>query len=417
MSKNFLIILGLILIAGAWPVNILIRHEDKFRPPSPLIDTLIQKMVREVSSDTLHSFLKILTGDFGIRYSTWPGCSLAVNWVMNKFRAYGLDSVYLQHYQTRYAKNSIGIKRGTRFPNWQRYYVICAHIDSDSNSPGVNDNGSGTACVLEAARVMSRYRFENGIRFITFTGNLQGLLGSDAYVRNARSQGDSILGALNFDMLLFEYCDPETLAVYRGRSLADSLLCSMFKAAVDTYTTLPTKIKSQQIYNSDQASFWSMGYPALLGIENNYAYDQYAGTPGDTLGAPRYSLSFLTKCVQGAIAGLARPAVPMPVTKVKELSVTNSRIPELLVYPNPTKTDVRFQMIVVSGKDLSLKIYDVTGQLVKDFRLSSTISRPAHLVIHWNLRDDSCRRLPAGVYIVRLKTGDRLALAKIVLLE
>ncbi|MEO0225490.1 MAG: M20/M25/M40 family metallo-hydrolase [candidate division WOR-3 bacterium] len=374
-------------------------------PSSPLIDTLIQQMVSQVSSDTLLSFLNILTKNFGIRYSTYRGCSLAVRWFRDKCRSYGADSVYLHPYRTSYAENCIAIKRGIRYPNWKRYYVICGHIDAVSVSPGADDNGSGTACVLEAIRIMRRYRFENGIRFITFTGEEQGLYGSAAYASNARTQGDSVLGALNFDMIMYQQTNPDTLRLAIGRTRADTVLYNTFKAAVDTYTTQRTICQSLGFGSSDHASFWNNGYPAFCGIEHHYTSNPHYHTSHDSVGAPGYSIPFLTSCVKAAIAGLARLAVPM-AAGVEELTIPAGEIPKLKVSPNPARTWVRFQISDHRDKSLSIKIYDITGKLVRE---------TDQLI--WDLRDDSGRRLPAGIYICRLNTEREESTAKIILLD
>ncbi len=383
-------------------------------PSNPFVDTLIQKMVNEVSTDTLRSFLMILTKNFGNRHSTAVGCTLAARWTYNKFQAYGLDSTYLHYYRSGYAKNTVGIKRGIRFPNWKRYYVICGHIDAVSVGPGADDNGTGTICALEAARVMRNYRFENGIRFITFSGEEQGLLGSAAYASNARSQGDSVLGACNYDMIMYRYCNPETLRLAIGRTRADTLLYNTFKAAVDTYTTQRTLRRGLSMGSSDHASFWTNGYPAFCGIENRYTSNPHYHTSHDSVGAPGYDLTFYTSCVKATIAGLARLAVPIAAGVAEEIIVSKNRFSLFAAYPNPTKGNIRFTISVPVEKIASLKIYNVAGELVREF---------GHLAaqqlnnLTWNCCGNDGRRLPAGVYIGRLKTAGNELVTKIILIN
>ncbi|HYL35046.1 MAG TPA: M28 family peptidase [Bryobacteraceae bacterium] len=68
-------------------------------------------------------------------------------------------------------------------------------------APGVSDDGSGTAAVLELARVMSRYEFEKTIVFVAFTGEEEGLVGSTLYARKARQENQIIDGVLNNDII------------------------------------------------------------------------------------------------------------------------------------------------------------------------------------------------------------------------
>ncbi len=69
------------------------------------------------------------------------------------------------------------------------------------NAPGVSDDGSGTAAVMELARVMSKYEFEKTIVFVAFTAEEEGLIGSSLYARKARAQNQIIDGVLNNDII------------------------------------------------------------------------------------------------------------------------------------------------------------------------------------------------------------------------
>jgi len=103
--------------------------------------------------------------------------------------------------------NVIAILKGTTDPN--RYVIMSGDIDSritdplnsTDDSPGANDNASGMAGVLEAARVLSRYRFPGSIVFAGLSGEEQGLFGGQIMARQAVAQGWHIEGVLNNDMI------------------------------------------------------------------------------------------------------------------------------------------------------------------------------------------------------------------------
>jgi len=98
----------------------------------------------------------------------------------------------------------------------------------------------------------------------------------------------------------------------------------------------------------------------------------------------------------------------------------------LEVYPNPFRRSLRIAFSVgrdvkevsigLSAKSIALEIFDVSGRVVKDFDLSSLVSRPSP-VIAWNGDDDFGRPLPAGVYFCRLEGGDYSVTEKIVKLK
>jgi Zn-dependent M28 family amino/carboxypeptidase len=73
--------------------------------------------------------------------------------------------------------------------------------DPNGEAPGVTDDGSGTACVMELARVLSRYEFEKTLVFIAFAGEEYGLLGSTLYAEKARRENHAIEAILNNDII------------------------------------------------------------------------------------------------------------------------------------------------------------------------------------------------------------------------
>ena len=103
--------------------------------------------------------------------------------------------------------NILAIKRGTKYPN--RYVIMAGDIDNrvsdplnyKDDSPGANDNASGMAGVLEAARVLSKYDFESSILFVGLSGEEQGLFGGRHLAVKATEEKWEIIGVLNNDMI------------------------------------------------------------------------------------------------------------------------------------------------------------------------------------------------------------------------
>jgi len=103
--------------------------------------------------------------------------------------------------------NVVGVIRGTVHPD--RYVIMSGDIDSrasngsdgDTDAPGANDNASGMAGVLEAARILTRYRFPTSVMLVGLSGEEQGLWGGQHVARVAVEQGWDIAGVLNNDMI------------------------------------------------------------------------------------------------------------------------------------------------------------------------------------------------------------------------
>jgi Zn-dependent M28 family amino/carboxypeptidase len=103
--------------------------------------------------------------------------------------------------------NVVAIQRGTKYPN--RYIIMSGDIDSrvsnptdfTSTSPGANDNASGMAGTIEAARVLSKYQFESSIIYLGLSGEEQGLYGGKGLAEYAKNKGWDIIGIMNNDMI------------------------------------------------------------------------------------------------------------------------------------------------------------------------------------------------------------------------
>jgi len=103
--------------------------------------------------------------------------------------------------------NVVAVQKGTKYPN--RYIIMSGDIDSrvsdptnfTDDSPGANDNASGMAGTLEAARVLSKYQFENSIIYVGLSGEEQGLFGGKGLAAHAKEKGWEIIGILNNDMI------------------------------------------------------------------------------------------------------------------------------------------------------------------------------------------------------------------------
>ncbi|MCX7785819.1 MAG: M20/M25/M40 family metallo-hydrolase [candidate division WOR-3 bacterium] len=286
--------------------------------PQVVYNPIIAQMVSQVSSDSVLSFVRRLQ-NFRTRYSSTDSCRASANWLRAKFLNYNCDSVYLHNYNTSYAPNVVAIKRGIAQPD-NVYVVICGHFDSTSNQspsncPGADDNASGTAAVLEAARIFKNYNFEYSIRFIAFSGEEQGLYGSAAYAQQARNQGDSIIGVLNFDMIGYVDATPEDLDVIGKVSNPNcSTFVNFFINSANTYTTLPTirRMVTSAPY-SDHHSFWQRGYVGFCGIEDYMPPNPHYHLTSDTIGAGFNSLPFCTEVIKACVAasaGLANPITP-----------------------------------------------------------------------------------------------------------
>jgi hypothetical protein len=154
-----------------------------------------------VSISRIYGYQKDLFA-FDSKHITQPGNWKATNYLLGKYRSFGLDA-HLQPFKTVAGReldvaNVVATIRGTVNP--ELVYVVGAHFDSRAEGPGADDNTSGTAMILEAARVLARRPLPATVMFVAFTGEESGLRGAREFGRRMK---DSIhvVGALNNDMM------------------------------------------------------------------------------------------------------------------------------------------------------------------------------------------------------------------------
>ena len=191
-------------------------------------DSKIYDIIQAVSADRIKVDIKTLT-EFGTRntfsdtISDTQGIGAARRWIKAEFETIskGCNDCLNVFYQkdlvttemgTRvphdaYVVNVVAIQKGTKYPN--RYIIMSGDIDSrasdtmdfTTDAPGANDNASGMAGTIEAARVLSKYQFESSIIYVGLSGEEQGLFGGAGLAKYAKDKNWEIIGILNNDMI------------------------------------------------------------------------------------------------------------------------------------------------------------------------------------------------------------------------
>ena len=191
-------------------------------------DTAIENMVKEISADSLKSYIGSMV-EYGTRNTlstqTDPkrGIAAARIWVLNKFNQFAktsngrlsafIDTTTLLPDKKRIDTttllgNVVATLKGTD-PTDNRIFIISGHLDNMRSSvmdrigdaPGANDDASGVSAVLECARVMSKRNFPATIIFVAVSGEEQGLLGAYFMANKARKENWNIEAVLNNDIM------------------------------------------------------------------------------------------------------------------------------------------------------------------------------------------------------------------------
>ena len=350
-------------------------------PPPPPKGPELAALVQPVSAQSLRRDVEKLVS-FGTRHTlssqTHPnrGIGAALNWTDAQFRSFGLATVRPCETVTgrriptpTRVCNAVAIQRGTARPN--DVVIITGHIDSrvsdvmdaTSDAPGANDDGSGTAAVIEAARVLSKHKFPGTIVYAALSGEEQGLYGGKIMADYAKAQGWNVIANLNNDIIgnscgSDRVCNDKQVRVFsegprwQGReALAadirrfagenDAPSRNLSRFLDDLAQSLPIGLDVKQVWRNDRfgrggdhTEFLNAGYPAVrlsvavedyehqhqdLRIEDGVKY-------GDTIDEMDFAyLEKVTKLNVAALASIAN-APPPPEARVEGAVSTDTTV-------------------------------------------------------------------------------------------
>jgi hypothetical protein len=162
----------------------------------------VRRVVANASPSRVYAYEKALF-DFDSKHISRPGNRQASEFLFNTYKSFGYAPEY-QWFEPRAAldgktANVVAALRGTINP--ELVYIVSSHYDSVAVGPGADDDSSGTAALLEAARVLADHPQPATIVFASFTGEEAGLLGSREFVRRAVDGKMHLVGAINNDMI------------------------------------------------------------------------------------------------------------------------------------------------------------------------------------------------------------------------
>ncbi|HEX8269021.1 MAG TPA: M28 family peptidase [Flavobacterium sp.] len=252
--------------------------------------------------------------DFGIKYRGTAAQANTFEWLRQQYLSYGYSESQLTEdtftYSGSTCKNLILTKTGTKYPNI--FVIIDGHYDT-LNGPGTNDNGSGTCVVLEVARLLQNIPTDYSIKFINFSGEEDGLIGSKHYVKsvvNATTPKMNIRLVLNIDEVGGTagaannsiVCERDTGSP-KSNNAASAEMTNQLSACVQLYSPLKTTI--EHAYASDYLPFENNGEVITGLFEANESTHPH--TPTDVLAnmVPNY----VYKVAQAATGAMLHFAV------------------------------------------------------------------------------------------------------------
>ncbi len=282
---------------------------------NPKIETILS-MINETS---LRMYLENLL-DFSPRLTGTHGCEKGAEYIFNTFETSTLFTQYHTwssfgnrwHPRLFTSQNVEAIHPGTHS---DKSIIFEAHYDTVATTPGADDNTGSVAAVLLAAEILSQFEFYHTIKFVCFSGEEEGLLGSHAYARDAYHKEDTIIAALNADMIAHAK-SPGAGQKFRMYATQDVswILNEISQVNIDygiNFELISGIIDEEGSGGSDYFSFVEYGYETIAFFE--YEWNKYMHQPEDDINNINFSyLVNTTKLIVGTIARLADMSTVAP---------------------------------------------------------------------------------------------------------
>lgn len=282
------------------------EYQDIININSPEIDSVtydggVANLIETLDEDLYLSYLEGLV-EYGPRVTGTEECDDAGEYILNEFLKMGLDARKHEYIGSLSGFNVEATIQGTDESS-DEIYIICAHYDTVSESPGADDDGSGVAAVLSAAKIMSSHSFEHDIRFVAFSGEEQGLVGSYYYVDEAVKNNDSIVATLNADMISYtEYEDDGKYVVIYEDEESKWLSDYTVNISDEYYSYIGLEVlPGYYSSRSDHYRFWEVGYNAIFYGE--YGGNSYYHSPEDII--ENMNMTYAVKISRLMLATLA----------------------------------------------------------------------------------------------------------------
>lgn len=339
--------------------------------------------------------------DFGVKEPGTIAIEETKDWIISRYQSLGYSEIETQPFAVygQTTSNIIITKTGSLYPN--TFVIIDAHYDT-VNGPGTNDNGSGTVLLLELARMLKNVDTEYSIKFIHFSGEEEGLIGSQYYVtQKVIPQNMDIKLVLNIDQVGGVstrnnnkiVCERDENPSPSSNNAASAVATQQLANCFGLYSTLQTEISNA--YGSDYVPFEYNG-EIITGIyeknESPYTHSSY-----DRL--ERMDPDYVYEVTKGTLGAALHFAVGRQPLGVSENNLTDS----IIVFPNPSKRNVTIELNLPTSENVELMIYDNLGKGIYTQWLTNKI----------NVLDLGF--LKRGIYNLVFKTGDHQIVKRIVL--
>lgn len=356
----------------------------------PYYDQVAGQVSQANINQSLSSFVS-----FGVKYRGTAAQANALNWLKSKYQEFGYSASDIVEDPFSYGgstcKNLVVTKIGTTYPN--TFVIIDGHYDT-VGGPGANDNGSGTAAILEIARLLKNIPTEYSIKFIHFAGEEDGLIGSQHYVDNVVNstvpkmdirvlvnldQVGGVAGEINNTIT----CERDQSNSPWSNNAASSAKTTELANCMELYSVLETQISNA--YGSDYVPFENNGEIITGLYETNES--PYPHGPNDVLS--NVDPVFVYNVAKGMTGAALHFAVACTDCSLITQEISSESIS---VFPNPAKETIWVNKGNLQNCEYA--IFNVLGQQVVSGKFNNL---PVEAIETGDLK--------SGLYMLKITSG------------
>ncbi len=396
------------------------------RESTPTFDSLIQSCVDQTNLDSLIQTVDVLSGEDSVaindstylilsRYREHPHNDLAAEYIYQRLTRLGL-ATYSQQYDST-GRNVYAVKNGTDHPD--KKVTICAHYDDyPMISPGADDNASGVAAVLEAARILSKVRTPYTIIFACwdeeegdpFIGS--GMRGSSYFAQKARESAEDITGVVNLDMLGWDGNSDGLFDIHTKPIANTTQLGELVKGLATVYCSgLTPAIYSPLLSPSDHTAFWGQGYTAVVISEAKLGGDFNPFVHSSDDKRILFNLEYfhaMSKLAMATIVFLSLHDNTVDYADGEHTSACAFALEQNCPNPFNPSTTIKYELPRSSMVELSA--YDILGREV-----SVLVNERRDAGVH-QVKFDATD-LSSGVYFYQMRAGEFVQTKKLLLVH
>jgi aminopeptidase YwaD len=389
MRQSLLILFFLIFYKPAFSQNYI-----------PYYGTIVNNVSAQNIQNNLLEFENL-----GVKRRGSQALQNTLDWLKSKYTSYGYSNFQIEEFSFQNSntigKNLVVTKRGTLYPD--KYVIICGHYDTVVGT-GTNDNGSGVVTILEIARLLQNIPTEYSIKFINFSGEEDGLIGSRNFVNtvvNATSPKMDIRLVFNIDEVGGRAgmvnntitCERDNSTPTANNSMSLVKTNELIKC-VTLYSPLQTRLATA--YASDYMPFQDNGEIITGFFETNES--PYPHTANDVLANMDSNYVYnVAKAATGA-------ALHFSVASTSQLDINSQDKNQISLYPIPAKDSFTIDLGNYNFNKITVSIININGKTVYNNNFSN-LSQSLQIPIE---------NLVKGIYLVYIDMDNKSIYKKII---